>query len=97
MSDYGKNGIIDFTPMWEMMKKKKIKKQFLRDNGIHQNTILKLSKNENVTTEVIANLCYLLKCQPHNIMKYKTADPLKPETPGAPGQGKLEAGNTTPQ
>nr|DAE66782.1 MAG TPA: putative transcriptional regulator [Bacteriophage sp.]DAX05429.1 MAG TPA: putative transcriptional regulator [Bacteriophage sp.] len=31
----------------------------------------KLTKNENVTCEVICNLCRLLNCQPGDIMEYK--------------------------
>lgn len=70
MANYGDKGYIDFSKLWTLMEKKKLKKTWLRENGIHSNTVSKLSKNENVTCDVIAQLCYLLKCQPKDIMQY---------------------------
>ena len=70
MAYYGTNGTIDFSGLWEVMKKKKLNKQWLRDNGIHANTVAKLAKNGNVTCDVIATLCNLLDTQPGKIMKY---------------------------
>ena len=71
VANYGDNGRIDFPNLWDLMQKKNVNKNWLRTNGIHSNTIAKLSKNENVTCEVICNLCNLLECQPGDIMKYK--------------------------
>lgn len=71
VANYGDNGRIDFSNLWDLMQKKNVNKNWLRTNGIHSNTIAKLSKNENVTCEVICNLCNLLECQPGDIMKYK--------------------------
>lgn len=71
MSNYGKNGYIDFSKFWIMLEKKNKNKQWLINNGIHRNTVYKLVNNENVTCEVICNLCRLLNCQPGQIMEYK--------------------------
>ena len=68
---YGMNGIIDFSRLWELLERKGYNKQWLKNNGIHSNTVAKLTKNENVTCEVIANLCNLLNCQTWEIMEYK--------------------------
>ena len=67
---YGTNGVISFNRLWHYMNKMGYNKQWLRNNGIHSNTISKLVKNQNVTCEVIANLCNLLDCQPWDIMEY---------------------------
>ena len=64
------NGVISFYPLRKLMKKKNIKQQYLIDNGIHRATVYKLKNNQNVNCEVIAHLCYILKCQPKDIMKY---------------------------
>lgn len=72
MSNYGDNGYINFSRLWELMERKNVNKQWLRDNGIHSNTVAKLTKNGNVTCEVICNLCRLLECQPGDIMEYKS-------------------------
>lgn len=68
---YGTNGIIDFSRLWELLERKGYNKQWLRNNGIHSNTVAKLAKNQNVTCEVIANICHMLNCQPWEIMEYK--------------------------
>ena len=68
---YGTNGIIEFSRLWELLERKGYNKQWLRNNGIHSNTVAKLAKNENVTCEVIANLCNLLNCQVWEIMEYR--------------------------
>jgi len=70
MAEYGKNGHIEFSKLWDEMARKGVNKQWLRNNGLHANTISKLTKNENVTCEVISNLCNLLDCQPGDIMGY---------------------------
>lgn len=70
MANYGENGIINFENLWNILREKGLNKQWLRENGIHANTIAKLNKNENVTCEVICNLCKLLNCQPGDIMNY---------------------------
>ena len=67
---YGTNGYISFDKLWIYLEKKNHNKQWLKNNGIHSNTVAKLTKNENVTCEVICNLCNLLNCQPKDIMEY---------------------------
>ena len=69
-TEYGENGYIDFSKLWKLLEKKKLKQQFLIDNKIHRNTIYKLKNNENVTCEVICNICKILNCQPKDIMEY---------------------------
>ncbi len=46
---------------------------WLRQNGVHPNTVNKLRKGERVNTDTISLLCKLLDCQPGDIMEY-TAD-----------------------
>ena len=71
MANYGENERIEFNKLLNLMNKKELNKQWLKNNGIHSNTIAKLTKNENVTCEVLCNLCRLLNCQPGDIMEYK--------------------------
>lgn len=70
MAEYGKNGYIDFSRLWGILDSKNLNKQWLRNNGMHANTISKLTKNENVTCEVICNICKLLNVQPGDLMEY---------------------------
>ena len=46
---------------------------WLRQSGVHPNTVNKLRKGERVNTDTISLLCRLLDCQPGDIMEY-TAD-----------------------
>ncbi len=68
---YGTYGVIDFDRLWDVLERKGHNKQWLKENGIHSNTVAKLSKNANVTCEVLAKLCNLLNCQTWEIMEYK--------------------------
>lgn len=68
--EYGELGYIDFSKLWIVLQKKGLNKQFLRDNGIHTNTISKLVKNENISCEILAKLCFLLKCDLKDICCY---------------------------
>lgn len=69
--NYGENGILDFKKLWILMADKRLKKADLRKAGLHSNTVAKLTKNENVTADVICMLCKILDCQPGDIMEYK--------------------------
>lgn len=75
IDNYGK---ITFDKLWLLLEKKHLNKQWLLNNGIYKRTIYQLVNNENVTTETIGKLCYLLKCKPQNIMEY-----IPPESPTA--------------
>lgn len=68
---YRYNGYMDFSRLWDALERKGHNKQWLKNNGIHSNTIQKLVNNGNVTCEVLSNICRLLDCQPWEIMEYK--------------------------
>ena len=85
MSKYKEYGYLDFSKLWNLLKKKKLNKQYLINNGIHRNTVYKLVNNENITADVICKLCYILDTQPKNILEYRKPEPdpisTKPEEP----------------
>ena len=68
---YGANGRMIFDRLWKALEIRGKNKQYLKDNGIHSNTVAKLTKNENVSCEVLSNICNLLDCQPWDIMEYE--------------------------
>ena len=47
------------------------KTAWLREQGVHPQTLNKLRKNERVTTDVINQVCALLDCQPGDIMSFE--------------------------
>lgn len=67
---YGTHGRMIFDRLWKALKIRGKNKQYLKANGIHSNTVAKLTKNENVSCEVLAHICCLLDCQPWDIMEY---------------------------
>jgi len=76
-SVYGSNGRLNFAKLWILLEKKHHNKLWLRENGIHSNTIQKLVNNENVTCDVLTRLCYLLECDVKNICEYEKPDNIK--------------------
>ena len=44
---YGYNGYMDFSRLWDVLKRKGHNKQWLKNNGIHSNTIQKLTTIAN--------------------------------------------------
>lgn len=68
--DKNELGYICFDRLWETLAKRKHNQQWLINNGVHRATIYKLKDNKNVNCEVIIKLCYLLNCQPKDIMEY---------------------------
>ena len=62
---------MDYSKLWILLEKKGLKKAFLRENGIHQNTIAKLVNNKNVNTNELVKICYLLNTDIKNICEYK--------------------------
>lgn len=67
-------GKIEFSGLWNILEKKGLNKQWLRNHGIYPNTVAKLTQNGNVTCDVICKLCNLLDCQPGDLMEYKKED-----------------------
>jgi len=64
-------GFIDYSKLWDLLAKKGLKKNFLREHGIHPNTISKMVKNQNINTNELAKVCDILNCDIKNICEYK--------------------------
>ncbi len=62
--------IIDFSPLWETMQRKKITQYQLIKGGIDNKTLDKLKKNGNITLLTLEKLCNLLDCAPNDIVKF---------------------------
>lgn len=61
---------ISYNKLFELMKKKGIKKIDLRKKGLSPTIVDRLVKNQNVNTSTIIHLCELLNCQPGDIFEY---------------------------
>lgn len=62
---------MSYNKLWKLLIDRKMKKSDLRKNaGISSSSLAKLTKDENVTTEVLAKICQELKCDVSDIMEF---------------------------
>lgn len=63
-----------YNKLWKLLIDKGINKTELRyKTGISQSTLAKLSKGENVTTDVLERICNALECEIGDIVEIKGA------------------------
>lgn len=66
---------MSYNKLWKLLIDKQMKKSDLRKNaGISSSSLAKLTKDENVTTEVLAKICNELKCDVGDIMEFVPDD-----------------------
>lgn len=66
---------LSYKPLWKLLIDKGIKKSDLHDiTGVSQSTITKLTKGENVNTEVLERICIALKCGIEDIVEVKNME-----------------------
>ena len=54
---------MSYNKLWKLLIDKQMKKSDLRKKaGISSSSLAKLTKDENVTTEVLSKICQELKC-----------------------------------
>lgn len=62
--------IIDFAPLWETMKEKRVSQYQLLKSGIDNKTLDSLKKNKNITLTTMEKLCKILECTPNDIVRF---------------------------
>jgi DNA-binding Xre family transcriptional regulator len=61
---------VSYKKLWKLLIDKDMKKKDLREaTGISTASMAKLSKNENLTTDVLLRICDALKCDISDIME----------------------------
>ena len=62
---------MSYNKLWKLLIDKQMKKSDLRKRaGISSSSLAKLTKDENVTTEVLCRICRELKCDVEDIMQF---------------------------
>ena len=62
---------MSYNKLWKLLIDKGMKKSDLRKNAkISSSSLAKLTKDENVTTEVLAKICKELNCDVSDIMEF---------------------------
>jgi len=61
---------VSYKKLWKLLIDKDMKKMDLaKEAKISGNTIAKMSKGENVTTDILVKICSALKCNIEEIME----------------------------
>lgn len=78
---------MSYNKLWKLLIDKQMKKSDLQKKaGISSSSLAKLTKDENITTEVLSKICQELKCDVADIMEF-VPDPM-PEKPDETGEGE---------
>ena len=65
--------MIDYSPLWETMKRKEITQYKLIKDKVLDNRVLDtLRKNNNITMLTLEKLCHALDCTPNDIVRFPT-------------------------
>ena len=64
------NANVDYKKLWKLLIDKNLRKSDLHLlTGISQSTIAKLSKGENVNTDILEKICRVLNCEIGDIVE----------------------------
>lgn len=63
--------MVDYSPLWETMKKKDVSQYYLmKKGGIDNKTIYNIKRNKNITLLTLEKLCIALDCTPNDIISF---------------------------
>lgn len=63
--------MVSYNKLWKLLIDKGInKKDLMKITGISSSSIAKLTKGQNVTTDVLCKICEALDCDFKDIMEY---------------------------
>ena len=70
----GRDDMIDFSPLWETMKNKKVSQYRLLQAGIDNKTLDALKKENNITLLTLEKICKILDCTPNDVVGFTEDD-----------------------
>ena len=63
--------VVKYNRLWKILIDKKMKKKDLQEKAhLTRYQMLKLSRDENITTDVVGRICKALQCSPDDIMEF---------------------------
>ena len=65
---------MSYSRLFKLLESKGLNKSFLRNNGIHANTVDRLIHNKSVNTDILDRICKLLGCRIEDIVEYVPDD-----------------------
>lgn len=62
--------MIDYSPLWDTMKRRQISQYYLLQHGIDNKTLNSLRKNKNITLLIMEKLCKIIDCTLNDIVRF---------------------------
>lgn len=62
--------IIDYSPLWETMRRRGVSQYQLLQSGIDNKTLDSLKKNKNITMLTLEKLCSIIGCEPGDVVTF---------------------------
>ena len=62
--------MLDYSPMWETMKRKGITQYRLLKSGIDNKTLDAIKKGSNITMLTLEKICAILECTPNDVIQF---------------------------
>ena len=63
--------MIDYSPLWETLKRKGISQYYLLNHGLDNKTLDSIKKGKNITLLTLEKLCRIIGCTPNDIVSFK--------------------------
>lgn len=66
---------VSYKKLWHLLLDKNMKKKDLQETaGLTQYAMLKLGRDEDVSTEILGKICQALECSTDDIMEFRQND-----------------------
>ena len=66
---------ISYNKLWKLLIDRKLKKKDLVDAaGVSWSTVVKMGRNEHVSTNILVKICAALNCDVHEVMEIVPKD-----------------------
>jgi len=62
--------MLDYSPLWETMRRKNISQYSLLKAGIDNKTLDGLKKGKNITLLTLERICAVLDCTPDEVVRF---------------------------
>ena len=67
---FGVVALIDYSPLWETMKRSGVSQYKLLQSGIDNKTLDSLKKNKNITMLTLEKICIIVGCEPGDVVRF---------------------------
>lgn len=62
--------MIDYSPLWETMRQRRVTQYQLLKGGIDNKTLDSLKKGRNITLLTLEKLCAIIGCTPNDVVRF---------------------------